>query len=159
VVRPTICELDSKLFGSIVKAMNDENNWVGLQTRFISEQSLSDYIAMYPDRLEDGLLPYPNKKVREKVFPDRTRSDVLLIDKNETPVVVECKQGEPTLKNVKQLRGYMKNVKRETGKKPRGILVHGGAANLRNEVRRKVAHHSSLKLIRYDLNVRFAPST
>ncbi len=139
--------------------MRDENNWVGLQRRFISERSLSDYIAAYPDRLEDGLLPYPNAKVREKVFPDGTRSDVLLIDKNETPVVVECKQGEPTLKNVKQLRGYMKNVKIQTKKKPRGILVHGGAASLRNEVRRKVAHHSSLKVIRYDLLVRFAPST
>jgi Endonuclease NucS len=159
VVRPTICELDSEIFDFIVKAMRDENNWVGLQRRFISERSLSDYIAAYPDRLEDGLLPYPNAKVREKVFPDGTRSDVLLIDKNETPVVVECKQGEPTLKNVKQLRGYMKNVKIQTKKKPRGILVHGGAASLRNEVRRKVAHHSSLKVIRYDLLVRFAPST
>lgn len=159
VLRPTICELDSKTFDYVVKAMKDENNWVGLQRRFISEQSLSDYIAAYPDRLEDGLLPYPNAKVREKVFPDRTRSDILLIDKNETPVVVECKQGEPTPKNVNQLRGYMKNVKTETKKKPRGILVHGGAASLRNDVRRKIAHHSSLKVIHYDLHVRFAPST
>jgi hypothetical protein len=153
----TICELNPKSFDSILKAMKDESNWVGLLKRFISEKSLSDFIAAYPHRLEDGLMPYPNAKVQEKVFPDGTRSDVLLVDKNEIPVVVECKQGEPTLKNLKQLRGYIKNVKKETGRKPRGILVHGGAVSLRNEVRQQVARDSQLKIIRYSLNVSFDP--
>ena len=156
----TICELNSTVFDSVVKAMNDESNWTGLQRRFISEQSLSDYIATYPDKLEDGLMPYPTAKAREQVFPDGTRSDVLLIDKKGTPVVVECKQGEPTLRYIKQLRGYMANAKElAPGKKPRGILVHGGAANLRSDVRRAVAKRPPVKVIRYDLDVRFAPST
>jgi RecB family endonuclease NucS len=152
-----ICELDAKIFDSVVKAMKDESNWEGLLKRFISEKSLSNFIAAYPHRLEDGLMPYPNAKVQEKVFPDGTRSDVLLIDKNETPIVVECKQGEPTLKNLKQLRGYIKNVKKETGRRPRGILVHGGAVSLRNEVRRQVTRDPQLKIIRYSMNVSFVP--
>jgi hypothetical protein len=151
----TICQIDSKTLNRIKTAMQNEANWVGLQGRFDYERSLSDWIATYPHRLEDDLMPFPNAKVREKVFPDRTRSDVLLID-GDTPVVVECKQGAPTLENIKQLRGYLRHVRKETGKKPRGILVHGGGASLRNEVRREVERDHSLKVIRYSLHVDFA---
>jgi hypothetical protein len=58
--------------------MNDPTNWVGLLSHFKYEKALSDYIAAYPHHLEDGLVPYPNAKVREKVFTDRKRLDVLL---------------------------------------------------------------------------------
>ena len=159
VLRPTICQIDSKTFKSVVNAMKDETNWVGLQGRFDYERSLSDWIATYPHRLEDNLMPYPDAKVRENAFDDRTRSDVLLIDRDGTPVVVECKQNAPTLDNIAQLRGYMKHVRGITRKKPRGILVHGGAASLREEVRRKVAHDCSLRVVRYSLLVDFVPCT
>jgi hypothetical protein len=66
LARPAICWLDSKTFDSIVEAMKDENNWVSLQGRFDYERSLSDFIATYPHRLEDDLMPYPDAKVREK---------------------------------------------------------------------------------------------
>lgn len=158
-VRPTISELESKTFNSVVKAMKDEANWVGLQGRFEYERSISDYVATYPHRLEDDLMPYPNAKIREKAFSDKTRSDVLLIHRDETPVVVECKQGAPTLENIQQLRGYMKHVKKITGKKPRGILVHGGAASLRHDVRSEVADDPLLRIVRYSLLVDFVPCT
>jgi hypothetical protein len=159
VARPTICPLDSKLYEAVVDAMMDERNWMRLQGRFKYEQSLSDFIGNFPHQLEDDLLPYPDVKVREKVFSDRSRSDVLLIDGKDTPVVVECKQDEPTLANIRQLRSYMKRFQKETGKKSRGILVHGGAATLSEEVHRKVKTVPRLKVIRYSLHVDFAPST
>lgn len=155
----TICEIDRKAFARVVTAMEDEANWVGLQGRFDYEHSLSDYIATYPHRLEDNLMPHPDGKVREKVFTDKTRSDVLLIDKDGRPVVVECKQGAPTLDHIKQLRGYMKQIFQLTDEKPRGILVHGGAASLREEVRQEVAHDSTLRVVRYSLLVDFVPCT
>jgi len=158
-LRLTICELDSKIFERIVRAMEDEANWVSLQGRFDYERSLSDYIATYPHRLEDNLMPYPDQKVREKVFDDKTRSDVLLIDRDGTPVIVECKQGAPTLEHIQQLGGYMKHVREMTRVNPRGILVHGGAASLRDDVRREVALDSSIRVIRYSLLVDFVPCT
>jgi hypothetical protein len=159
VVRPTICRIDSTAFDSVVKAMKDDANWVGLHGRFDRERSLSDYIATYPFRLEDSLMPYPDKKVRENAFEDKTRTDVLLIDRDGTPVVVECKQGAPTLENIKQLRGYMKHIHHIAAKRPRGILVHGGAASLRDEVRKEVALDPLLRVIRYSLLVDFVPCT
>jgi hypothetical protein len=58
--------------------MNDLANWVSLLGSFRYEKALSDYIANYSNRLEDGLLPHPNSKIRERVVKDRTRLDVLL---------------------------------------------------------------------------------
>jgi RecB family endonuclease NucS len=140
--------------------MRDKANWVGLHGRFDYERSLSDYIATYPHRVEDDLMPYPDAKVREHAFPDKSRSDVLLIDGDDIPVVVECKQGAPTLENINQLRGYMKHVQKLTRKKQtRGILVHGGAANLKDDVMREVTHDRSLKAVRYSLNVDFVSSS
>ncbi len=155
--RQTIARIDRATFRSVRKAMGDDFNWRPLLSKFAYERSLSDYIATYPHRVEDGLQPYPSEKVREKVFKDRSRSDVLLIDRNEIPVVVECKQDTPTVENVRQLRGYMKNLRDVTGKKPRGILVHGGARKLRNEVRREVNHKPRIEVVQYALSVGFAP--
>jgi hypothetical protein len=155
--RQTIAEIDRVTFESIRKAMNDENNWRSLLSKFPHETSLSDYVASYPHRLEDGLQPYPSEKVREKVFEDGSRSDVLLIDKNEAPVVVECKQGTPTVQHVRQLRGYMRHLRVLTGKNPRGILIHGGARKLRKEVRRQVNHKTRIEVVQYALSVGFAP--
>jgi len=155
-VRATIRPLDAATFQSIKEAMEDETNWVSLLAHFEYERSLSDYIATFPHRLEDGLQPYPSAKVREKVFPDRTRSDVLLIDRKSTPVVVECKQGAPTLENIRQLQGYMKHVHRETEKQARGILIHGGAQKLREDVRRECERDGRIEIIQYSLGVEFA---
>ena len=93
------------------------------------------------------------------MFPDGSRSDVLLIDERNTPVVVECKQGTPTLDDIGQLRNYMKLLHNQTEKKVRGFLVHGGAATLKEEVRREIESDPRLKVIRYALHVDFAPST
>ncbi|HET6144279.1 MAG TPA: hypothetical protein VFE02_12295 [Candidatus Acidoferrales bacterium] len=155
--RQTITMIDRTTFKKVIAAMNDEVNWRHLLSKFAYEHSLSDYIAMYPHRVEDGLQQYPSEKVREKVFKDRSRSDVLLIDRNEIPVVVECKQGTPTIENVQQLRGYMKHLCDATSKKPRGILVHGGAIKLRKEVRREVNRKPRIEVLQYILSVGFAP--
>src|SRR5206468_8133279 len=122
-LRPTIAEIRSQTLKKLRASMNDQANWVGLLS-FRYEKALSDYIAAYPHHLEDGLVPYPNAKVREKVFADRTRLDVLLLDRKEKPVIVECKQAAPAPENLRQLRGYMKSLEMETGRKDvRGILV------------------------------------
>jgi RecB family endonuclease NucS len=114
--------------------MNDPSNWVGLLTHFDYERALSGYVAAYPHRLEDGLLPHPNERVRERIFGDSSRLDVLLTDRSDVPVIVECKQGNPTVDHLKQIRNYMRRLRDETGIAPRGILVHGGARKLPPDV-------------------------
>ncbi len=64
VLRGTIKQMTPSEFNSIELAMNDESNWVNLFAQFHHETSLSDYIATYPQKLEDGLQPYPSKKIR-----------------------------------------------------------------------------------------------
>jgi Domain of unknown function DUF83 len=120
--------------------------------------ALSGYIAAYPHKLEDGLLPHPDKRVREKVFSDNTRSDVLLEDRDGSPVVVECKQGNPAVDYLKQLRHYMKLLEKETRRSPRGILVHGGARKLSAEVAIAARQKPRLEIVRYSLDVDFARS-
>jgi hypothetical protein len=132
-------------------------NWVGMVGRFGYERALSDYIALYPHRLEDGLVPYSDGKVRERVFKDRTRSDVLLLDKDDKPVIVECKQESPTVEDVRQLRHYLRHLKQETGKRVRGKLVHGGAKKVDRKVWRE-AQKSGVEIFQYRLDVDFAES-
>jgi Endonuclease NucS len=154
-LRPTIAQIKSRSRQELVDAMNDPSNWVGLLTHFDYERSLSGYIAAYPHRLEDGLLPHPNDRVRERVFADGSRLDVLLTDRRNAPVVVECKQGNPTLDHLKQIRNYMKRLRKETGIAPRGILVHGGARKLPAEVAKAAKEEPPVEIVQYSLNVDF----
>ena len=158
-LRPTVAEIRSQSLKQLRASMNEPTNWVGLLAHFKYEKALSDYIAAYPHHLEDGLVPYPSAKVREKVFTDRTRLDVLLLDRKERPVIVECKQGAPTTDNLRQLRGYMKLLRKETGRQDvRGILVHGGARKLPREVVRAAALAPRVEIVQYRLQVDFAGS-
>jgi hypothetical protein len=72
-------------------------NWVGMVGRFGYERALSDYITLYPHRLEAGLRPHPSRVNRERVLVNRSRLDVLLIGRDEKPVIVESKQDSPTV--------------------------------------------------------------
>lgn len=92
-------------------------------------------------------------------IPERAEEVNVAEAVNDNAVVVECKQGAPTLQNIEQLRGYVKHVRKLTRKKTRGILVHGGAASLSKEVRKKLSRDRTLKIVRYSLNVDFVPST
>lgn len=60
--------------------------------------------------------------------------------------------------DIDQLRGYRKLVKEETGLTPRGILVHGGARKLRDEVREEIEKDPRLEIVQYSLGVQFARS-
>ncbi len=153
-----IVEIDLAKLDPLKSAMNDQANWVGLWEHFAYERALSGYIAAYPQRLEDGLSPYPNVKITEKVFSDKTRLDIILIDRDGTPVIVECKQGQPTLADLAQLRGYIRNLAAETGRTARGILVHGGARKLRAEVEEAATASPRIEVVRYSLDVDFSSS-
>jgi RecB family endonuclease NucS len=161
---PTITEIEEAKFKRIKRAIADESNWVSLLGQVGHEVLLSDYIATLPHHLEDGLQPYPSAKVREKVFKEHSRhfkSDVLLIDRAGRPVVVECKRGAPGVDGVRQLGHYLALTKKETSKKPRGILVHGGATKLTQSVRlevRRLRRRFPVEVLRYALNVAFTPS-
>jgi hypothetical protein len=158
-LRWSIYPLDEQKFAEISRAMLDEKNWVTLVGGFRHEASLSDYIASAPHLLEDGMRPYPWKKAREQVFPDKTRSDVLLLDKHEKLVVVECKQGSPTVENIEQLRGYMAHAARWANvQSVRGVLVHGGSLNLSADVRSAAHERPSVELVRYVISVGFVRS-
>ena len=154
-LRNAIAQIRSVSLKDLHDAMNDRANWIGLLSHFRYEQALSDFIAAYPHRLEDGLVLHPSEKVRERVFGDRTRLDVLLLDRNECPVIVECKQYSPIVADLKQLRHYMRLLKRETDEEPRGILVHGGAAKLHAEVVRAASETPPIEIVRYHLDVEF----
>lgn len=127
-LRPTIAEISWKNLECLRSAMNDQRNWVSL-FEFRYEKSLSDYIAAFPHRLEDGLLPHPNIKIRELEFSNKKRADVVLTDKNDKPVIVECKQGEPTVENIKQLKGYLIQFRKKKGKLPGESLFTAAHAN------------------------------
>jgi hypothetical protein len=157
-LRPTISRINSLSVDRIIEEMNDPSNWVSLLGKFRYEKALSDYIANYPNHLEDGLLPHPNSKIRERVFRDRTRLDVLLIDRSNNPVIVECKQHAPTAQDIDQLRHYMGLLREETGQLPGGILVHGGASKLPVELVAEARREPSVEVVSYALDVSFKPS-
>ncbi|HZF00934.1 MAG TPA: endonuclease NucS domain-containing protein [Methylomirabilota bacterium] len=156
--RPTIAKISLQKLGNLQTAMNDSANWVGLASEFSYEKSLSDYISAYPYRLEDGLLPHPNKKVRERVFSDSKRLDILLEDKFGQAVIVECKQNQPTVQDVQQLQHYLNKFKDEEGQEARGILIHGGARKLREEVRQAAKKKPTVELVQFNVGVDFSKS-
>jgi hypothetical protein len=157
-LRPTVSRIKSMSLERVKDAMNDPSNWVNLLGTFRYEKALSDFIANYPNRLEDGLLPHPNSKIRERVFIDRTRLDVLLIDRQGNAIIVECKQHAPTMQDISQLRHYMKLLKEETGSESRGILVHGGAAKLPASVEESAQQVPNVEIVNYGLDVIFRRS-
>ena len=157
-LRPTVSRIRSRSIDEVRKVMNDPQNWVGLLGRFGYERALSDYIANYPHRLEDGLLPHPNARIRELVFKDKSRLDVLLIDRNGQPVIVECKQHSPSIDSITQLRHYIERLKKETSQDARGILVHGGARKLSREVMSEAKKVPLVEIVCYSLDVEFVPS-
>ena len=156
-LRPTLCKVSSLSLPALRTVMRDSSNWTGLLSHFGYERSLSDYIATYPHHLEDGLQRHPDEKLRERVFADRTRADVLLIDPEDRPVVVECKQGFPSIANIQQIRHYMTLLRKETGRTPRGIIVHGGSRSLRDQLRNEARKQPQIKLLCYRLRVDFDP--
>ena len=156
-LRATVCRIRSQTWSEIVRVMDDPSNWVGLMTKFDYESALSGYVAAYPHRLEDGLLPHPSLKVRERVFGDRkNRSDVLLIDRAGKTVIVECKQHSPSIDDIQQLRGYLREYKTELIRLREWILVHGGAKNLSSEVRTACEMSPAVELMQYRLEVDFS---
>lgn len=157
-VRRTIQKIDAATFRRIASAIREEENWVTLGSQFVHERFLSDFIGTVPRHLEDGLQPYPWDKIREKVFADGTRSDVLLEDEKGKPVVVECKNGALSPSNVEQLVRYLKLARKEIGKKPRGILVYGGARKLSRNVREALRKNKKqpIEVMHYELNLRFS---
>lgn len=157
-LRPTVARIQSTTLQQVKDEMNDPSNWVSLLGNFRYEKALSDFIANYPNRLEDGLLPHPNSKIRERVFRDNTRLDVLLIDRQGMPVIVECKQNAPSLQDIKQLRHYMELLKKETGAESRGILVHGGAPKLSGPVDDAAHQVPKVEVVSYALDVVFRRS-
>ena len=157
-LRSTVVRVKSMTEEQLVGEMNDQTNWVSLLGKFSYEKALSDYIANYPNRLEDGLLPHPNSKIRERVFDDKSRLDVLLIDRQDRPVVVECKQHAPSRADIDQLRHYMARLKKETGEVARGILVHGGAGKLDESVARHARTAPKVEVVNYTLDVVFRAS-
>lgn len=157
-LRTALSVVSSPSLADLRHILADPTNWVSLWANFEYERALSGYIAAYPHRLEDGLRPYPFEKARERRGRGKTRMDVLLIDENDTPVVVECKQNAPTLGDIRQIRNYMAQIKKDLGKAACGILVHGGARKLRDDIRREADAKPAIDLVQHNLEVAFSRS-
>jgi hypothetical protein len=155
-LRPTIAEIRSQSLDDLKDAMQDEANHESLLAHFDFEKALSGYIATYPHHLEDGLTVHPDLKIRENTYPDRTRSDVILLDRKDRTVVVECKQGPPTVEAVQQLRRYLTHIKKENDIVARGVLVHGGSRKLHNDVIGAAAQTPRIEVVQHRLGVEFS---
>jgi hypothetical protein len=155
-VLPTVSEIRTIDFKDLCILMNDPANWVSL-FEFPYEKALSDYIAAFPHQLEDKMSPHPDKKVREFIFDDKKRADVLLIDGHDQAVIVECKKGSPSVKDISQLKHYLKKYRRKYKKTVRGILVHGGARKLQDDVSQK-AQKAKVELVQFNVKVDFSKS-
>jgi RecB family endonuclease NucS len=81
-----------------------------------------------------------------------------LVDETEKPVIVECKQHSPSIENIEQLRGYMNKIQQETGKNPRGILVHGGSQKLNPAVHDFARSYEDIEIINFRVNIDFRRS-
>lgn len=157
--RFALSRLSEKDFCSLEEAARERLNWVfSNRARFAIERHLSDYLSVFPSSLEDGLRVLDPNRVREVSLADGSRADLLLADKDGNPVVVECKDGTPEVADVRQLRKYMELVEKETGKRTRGILVHGGSVNLRREVKAEaIAKKSEIEIVKYAMSLEFIP--
>ncbi|TXH69907.1 MAG: DUF91 domain-containing protein [Lysobacteraceae bacterium] len=156
-LRPTISRVSSLTIERLREVMCDSANWVRLSGTFRHESALSDYIAAYPHRLEEGMVPHPNKRVRENTFPDRTRADVILLDRMDRTVVVECKQGAARPEHVAQLRKYLDWMKTgfpELGAL-RGVLVYGGSRRIADDTLREASKPPGIELAHHELSVDF----
>ena len=73
-------------------------------------------------------------------------------------MIVECKQYSPSRNDIEQLKKYMQNLFEETGKKSRGILVHGGAQKLSNDVSEYLKKEQDIEVMCYKLDIEFKRS-
>lgn len=162
--RPTISEMPRSDFERVKRVTKDEDHWLSIIPGFEKERAISEFISASPHLLEDGSRPYPSTAARELVFPNGSRLDVLLLDRDDNILIVECKQGAPSLAAIKQLRGYMRNAEGlriglKVGKNIRGILVHGGARKLKQEIRNESHRAPRVELVTFSVSVGFAPSS
>ena len=157
--RGTIRELPAVKFGRITTAMKDEANWVSLAGAFSIEKALSDYLAIFPGRLEAGMIAHPSGDVRERTFQDKTRADVILQDRDGGLVVAECKQNAPSLNDLDQVDGYRKRIHEERPElgPARALLVHGGASRVHPEIAKR-AQQLNIELVYFELQVNFSES-
>lgn len=145
----------------IVSAMNEEQNWVPFYGNFRFEKALSDYVAMHPYRLEDGLMVHPEMNpIREFPLSPENRIDVVLIDRSRRTVIVECKQDAVSEKHIEQLQNYIQTFSKKYGylNEPRGILVHGGSRHV-SRMLRAMAEERDIKLVYHELKVDFSSSS
>lgn len=156
--RGTLHRINKPSLGCLQKVIADPVNWVKMTGDFGYERALSDYIARFPHRLKDGLEPYPNKEIREYVFDDDSRADVLLRDADGKPVIVECKRESPDEESIRQLRRYIKRLKDKTGEQASGILVHGGARAVDKKVWHEAKKSPHVEIFQYKLDVDFVSS-
>ena len=159
-LRTTLSVVRSISLNRLKEVLGDPTNWVRLWANFDYERALSGYIAAFPHRLEDGLLPYPLEKTRERRGHGRTRMDVLLIDESGRPVVLwNGNRGRRCWIIFGNCGHTWQKVHEDTGKVPRGIFVHGGARQLRDEIRREASRRPVIDLVQHNLEVGFSRST
>jgi hypothetical protein len=155
----TITRLSRTIFDELCATAKNPDNWVSLHATFDVEAALSDYIAMHPHRLEDGLVTHPALPVREFQINAKSRIDVVLQDRSGQVVLVECKQDGVTSAHLDQVNRYLGDfrVRYPEWEKPRGILVHGGARMVSSNLR-DYAAKLGIALAHHDLRVDFSVS-
>lgn len=157
--RGSIVQLPSELEVPLRKVMADPNNWVSLIGQFRMEQALSDYIALHPGRIEDGMVGHPDEKIRERTFDDRTRCDVILQDRHGVTVLIECKQHALARENIDQVLRYRQELRKVRGEgyPVRLMLVHGGSRRVDAQVAEYARQHA-VELVFHELRVEFSAS-
>lgn len=152
--------LDEGRYMHLAAAVADARNWEPFYGNFRFETALSDYIAMHPYRLQDGLrINRDVKKFRECSLSSGGRIDVVLEDRARVPVLVECKQEGVVESHIHQLTNYLKKFHDDYPylPVPRGILVHGGSRRVDAKLR-DLANDQGISLVHHELRVDFLAS-
>ena len=102
------------------------------------------------------MIAHPSLQARELTFPDKTRADVILQDRAGRLVLAECKQESPSLAALQQIDRYRRHLQKmfPALKRPRMLLVHGGASRVMPEIEDKAAE-MGVELVYFELRVNF----
>lgn len=155
-----VSRLTPRRYAEILEAMGSPENWEPLYGTFAAEAALSDYIAVHPYRLEDGMRTHAAApKIREWAIAPGCRIDVMLQDADGRSVVVECKQGGASTLHLDQVCRYLVEIRARYPQwgEPRGVIVHGGSRHVAPELRDR-ARATQVEFIHHDLRVDFSSS-
>ncbi|ABN70393.1 protein of unknown function DUF91 [Staphylothermus marinus F1] len=112
--RETIWVYLTRIYTIITGKLVDNGEFI----MYMDEHEIRDILYEHPELIEEGLkIIEKEKKIGEGY------ADLFGIDARNTPVIIEIKRVTATREAMLQLYNYVQTYQKQTGVKPRGILV------------------------------------